>query len=264
MDILSSRQQMIVNILNEREEIAVQELADLLEVTSATIRRELTLLAEKGIVIRKHGYACLNNHPAKDRSVFGIRLALHREEKLLIAQRAIQYLSVEDSSIILDSGTTTYAMAELLAKSKEDRRLSVITNGVPIVSCCPGNTNMICGGFVEEASLAVVGHTAEAYFDTILADVAFIGANGVLISEGPTVSSPFHMEIKRKMMSRAGRSLILIDPYKFKARGISKLCSFKDIYALITIRTDFNSEQIDFLRKEGIRVDCANEAIYDI
>ena len=81
MDILTTRQQEIVSILNEKEQLSVNDLAEHFSVTPATIRRELTLLAAKGIVIRKHGYTCLNNQAKKDRSSFNIRLALNGEEK---------------------------------------------------------------------------------------------------------------------------------------------------------------------------------------
>lgn len=261
MDILTSRQQQIVNILNEKEQITINELANYFHVTTATIRRELTLLAEKGLVVRKHGYAYLNNRTAKDQSTFGIRLALHSEEKMMIAQRAIQYISPEDSAIILDSGTSTYALAQLLATQKSKRRLSIISNCLPIATCCSGAYNIICGGTIDEASLAMIGHEAEDYFDTILADIAFIGANGVVGLEGPSVSSLFQMGIKRKMMSRANKKILLLDSHKFKSRGVSKLCDFKDFYVLITVCTEENSEQIFNLRREGIRVDCANDFI---
>ena len=72
MDILTTRQQEIVSILNEKEQLSVNDLAEHFSVTPATIRRELTLLAAKGIVIRKHGYTCLNNQAKKDRSSFNI------------------------------------------------------------------------------------------------------------------------------------------------------------------------------------------------
>ena len=259
MDILTTRQQEIVSILNEKEQLSVNDLAENFSVTPATIRRELTLLAAKGIVIRKHGYTCLNNQAKKDRSSFNIRLALNWEEKKLIAQRALEYLSPEDSSIILDSGTSTCALAELLARSKDERHISVISNCIPVASFCPGTYNIICGGSIDEDSLSMIGHEAESYFDSIIADKAFMGANGVFGNEGPSVSSFFQMAIKRKMMSRASQSIFLIDSNKFKVRGLSKLCSFQDVYALITVRTEANSRQIDELRAAGVRVDCANE-----
>ncbi len=259
MDTLTIRQQQIVDLLNEVEQISVNELSERFQVTPATIRRELTLLAQKNVIIRKHGYACLNDKPNRDQSPFHIRLALHREEKTLIAQRALQYLQPEDTSIILDSGTSTYALAELLAQDKNRKHLSVITNCLPIASCCPGNYNMICGGSIDEDSLSLIGHEAEAYFDTIWADKAFLGANGIFGLEGPSATSFFQMGIKKKMMACANQTILLMDPYKFKSRGLSKLCSFHSIYAMITVRTDFNSEQIEHLRRAGIRVDCANE-----
>ena len=150
-------------------------------------------------------------------------------------------------------------LAELLARSKDERHISVISNCIPVASFCPGTYNIICGGSIDEDSLSMIGHEAESYFDSIIADKAFMGANGVFSNEGPSVSSFFQMAIKRKMMSRASQSIFLIDSNKFKVRGLSKLCSFQDVYALITVRTEANSRQIDELRAAGVRVDCANE-----
>lgn len=259
MDILTIRQQEIVSILNEKERISVNELAAHFQVTPATIRRELTLLAQKNLITRKHGYACLNDRAPRGQSPFNIRLALHRDEKSLIAQRALQYLTPDATSIILDSGTSTYTLAEMMAQDKSGKHISVISNCLPIASCCPGSYNMICGGSVDEDSLSLIGHEAEAYFDAIWADIAFLGANGVWGTEGPSVSSFFQMGIKKKMLSCANKSILLLDSYKFKSKGLSKLCSFRDLYAVITVRTESNAEQIDHLRSAGIRVDCANE-----
>ncbi len=258
---LTLRQQRILDVLNEKDSVSVNDLANQFEVTPTTIRRELTSLSEQDLIVRRHGLACLRQQPIKGPSSFALRQALHQEEKILIARRALEYLSPEDSSIILDSGSTVCTMAEQLKSTGLGKllRITVISNSLPVAVCSPGYQNLLCGGNIHEESQSLIGAEAEAYFDTIIADKAFIGANGIFAMEGPSATDKFQLSIKKKIISRAAKNYILLDSHKFKAAGLSKVCDFKDVYAVITVRTDENTEIIERLSASGIFIDCANE-----
>jgi DeoR family transcriptional regulator, fructose operon transcriptional repressor len=116
----------------------------------------------------------------------GERTGKLAEQKARIARAALDFLPGTNGSIILDGGTTTAALAELLPT---DRRLLVVTNAVPIaarLAQAPGITVQVLGGRVRGVTQCTVGETAVAKLADLRADVAFMGTNGITTTHGFT------------------------------------------------------------------------------
>ena len=148
---LNKRQGDIYHIIQERESVEVHDLIAMFDVSAATIRKDLTLLEQSGLVFRTHGEVHIANQNERILS-FESRSSLRTEAKKAIAQEAVKTIH-EGDSIILDSGSTTLAIAELL---RDFQHLTVITNSVP-AALTLNNTQLLVimvGGILHGQNLS--------------------------------------------------------------------------------------------------------------
>lgn len=249
---ISQRQQKIIQMLRTCDSMAVDEIAVKFNVTATTIRRDLICLENNRLILRSRGYAQIVENPSV--SPFEVRKQIHSNEKMLIAQKALEYLN-HASTVIIDSGTSTNALANRIAYS-DIGKLAVITNSLPVASVLAGKCMvMVTGGMVEEATLALVGPDADVHIESVVADMVFIGATGIDTDAGLTVSSPLHFSIKRKMIKSAKENIILIDSSKFKTGGFNVFCKLNEIGRIITVRTKDNKDEIEKLIDKGVKID---------
>lgn len=117
---MSKRDSKILEILTEKKRIDVTTLAQMLNVSNVTARKDLDSLQDKGLVVREHGYALLAN----PNDVAG-RLAYHYEEKRSIAQRAADFV-YDGSTIMIENGSCCALLARIIGETKKN--VSIITN----------------------------------------------------------------------------------------------------------------------------------------
>ena len=213
---------------------SVNDLADLLEVTPETIRRDLTELEKQGLVRRVHGGAIpvrrLGFQPTVD-SRNNVRV----EEKARIAQAALEEVPLE-GAIIVDSGTTT---GRLVAMLPHDRQLTVVTNSVQHAIALANRENitvLLLGGRVRGRTLACVDSWAIQSLKGITADVAFVGADGISVDRGLTTPDRTEGEIKAAMLAAARRTVVLADCTKFGDEHFANFGRVEDIDVIITDR----------------------------
>ncbi len=252
---LTPRQKEIIEILSSCNGMSVNDLAEHFNASTATVRRELLFLENNMLITRSHGYA----HKMESViSLYEKRGQNAQEEKAQIAKIALKYIKPDDA-IIMDSGTTIYALATQIAQ-KESKELVVITNSLPIANILVGKCMlMLTGGMVDESSLGLLGPSAESFFDSIFADKLFLGGTGLIVEDGMpahiTVKSPFQQNIKKVMIKKAREHYVLIDSSKFMATAFNTLCQLEGDNTIITIRTEENAEKIEQLERMGIKVD---------
>jgi len=139
-----------------------------------------------------------------------------------------------DGSIILDGGSSTAALADVLPP---DRRLYVATNSVPIaarLSASPGVTLHLLGGRVRGITQTAVGDSTVRAMEDLRVDVAFLGANG--ISPGHGFSTPDEAEAatKRAMARAAQRLIVLADSSKLGREHLVRFAAVEDVDVLVT------------------------------
>ena len=213
---------------------SVNDLADLLEVTPETIRRDLTELEKQGLVRRVHGGAIpvrrLGFQPTVDS-----RNSVRIEEKGRIAAAALEEVPLE-GAIILDSGTTTGRLVSMLP---HDRQLTVVTNSVQHAIALANRENvtlLLLGGRVRGRTLACVDSWAIQSLKGITADVAFVGADGISVDRGLTTPDRTEAEIKSAMLAAARRSVVLADHTKFGDERFAHFGRVEDVDVVITDR----------------------------
>jgi DeoR family fructose operon transcriptional repressor len=228
------RRQAMAALITQRGRLSVNELADAYAITTETVRRDLSALEQAGLVRRVHGGAV----PAD--ALSGLEVAVndrdlsHADEKNRIAQAAVALLPGSEGSVLLDAGTTTSRLATLLPL---DRRLTVVTNAVPVAGRLAGLSGVdlhMLPGRVRSTTQAAVGEDTVDALSRLRVDVAFLGTNGISRDHG--LSTPDHSEAaaKRAMVAAARRVVVVADSSKVGVDHTVRFAKLEEIDVLVT------------------------------
>lgn len=249
----AERQEQIVRQAHEQGRVDVSEVSERLGVTPETVRRDLTVLEQRGLVRRVHGGALPVEQTEREPSIL-TRLQLGEAEKRRIAERAIQELPPQ-GSILLDSGSTTLALARALPVGLG---LIVVTNSVAIAAVLANRTDLdlhLVGGSIREITGAAVGSWALSALRDTRVDVAFLGANGFSVEHGITTPDLAEADVKRAMVAAARRPIVLAESGKAGRSHFQRFARVEDISLLITDAglDDETAEQLDAAGMEVAR-----------
>ncbi|HRW18604.1 MAG TPA: DeoR/GlpR family DNA-binding transcription regulator [Dermatophilaceae bacterium] len=228
------RQQAILEQAREAGRVEVGALAEALGVTPETVRRDLTALERLGKVRRVHGGA-LPVDRLELEPTLATRSTQLTGEKHRIAARALEELPAE-GTILLDSGTTTHAIATLLPR---DTRLTVVTNSPAIahlVSELPDAELYMLGGRVRPRTGAAVGPWLEQALRDTCVDIAFLGTNGFSIERGMTTPNQDEAAAKATMLRAARRAVVVADSSKAGQEHFHRFARIDEIALLVTDR----------------------------
>ncbi|MCU1419823.1 MAG: D-beta-D-heptose 1-phosphate adenosyltransferase [Homoserinimonas sp.] len=226
------RHQAILEQARTNGRVDVRDLAELLAVTPETIRRDLTSLERRGFVRRAHGGAIPVDHMSIIHAVSD-RNEIFATEKVAIATAALAEVP-EGGSIIIDAGTTTIKLAELLPL---DRQLTVVTHSLPVAMSLAGHPHVelhVLGGTVRSSSRAAVGTWTHQMVSMVSVDVAFLSVNGITPERGLTTHNIAEAAIKSAMIKAARRSIVLADHSKFGREEFGRIAPLAAIDTIIT------------------------------
>ena len=247
------RQQAIADSVASRGRLSVNALATEYDVTTETVRRDLSALERAGIVRRVHGGAVPAAALTLLESKVGDRDHAHADEKDRIAKKAVSLLPPTGGSVVLDAGTTTARLAMMLPR---DTQLTVVTNAVPIASRLAGSPGVdlhLLPGRVRSTTHAAVGEDTVEALGRLRADVAFLGANGLSIGHG--LSTPDHTEAaaKRAMVAGARRVVVLVDSSKIGQEHTVRFARLCEVDVVVT-DSGIAPEDRDALRGAGVEL----------
>ncbi|MDD5861174.1 MAG: DeoR/GlpR family DNA-binding transcription regulator [Prevotella sp.] len=226
------RHQAIQEQLLKAESVSVTELAEQLDVSLVTIRKDLTEMERAGLLYRSHGKAIAINPFAANRSV-NVKEKLNPEEKYAIGMEAAKFIGPDDS-ICLASGTTIHAFAHCI---RTDHHLTVITASLQASMVLANQENIDIvqlGGTLRHSSHSVVGPFAEAFLDHCAFTKCFMGVDGIDLDFGLTTTDLREAHLNQKMMSVSQKIIVLADSSKFHRRGFAKICNMEDVDMIIT------------------------------
>lgn len=245
------RHQLIIERARTLPRVEVATLADLMKVTPETVRRDLTVLERHGLLRRVHGGAVaverLGFEPAVDD-----RTDRRPQEKARIAAAALAYVP-DEGSILIDAGTTTLRLVELLPVGRE---LTVVTNSIPVATAVARRADLslyVIGGRVRQRTLAAVGSWGVAALRNIHVDVAFLGTNGISMNRGLTTPDQAEADSKRAMVDCAARTIVMADSSKVGSTHFSRFAQLEEIDVLIT-DTDLDAETAAEIEGHGPQV----------
>ena len=226
------RQEQIVELVLRNGSVDVAELAERFDVTTETIRRDLTDLQEARLVRRVHGGAV----PWRSwlfEPKLEVRRGQNAEEKQRIAKVALEEVP-DQGSIMIDSGSTTAHFADLLPL---DRQLTVITNSIPVVQSLAASDQMeiiVIGGTLRKNTMALVDASGAETLQDITVDVVFIGCDGASLDRGFTTPYRDEVTIKRAMMASARRIVMMFDHSKVGNDQLLRFALIEDVDRIIT------------------------------
>ncbi len=245
------RQQEIAAALEHNGDVSVADLARRFRVSEMTIRRDLQALADSGRVIRTHGGAT-----AAPKVSFEFEF-LRRRQSAQQAKEAIGSAAAglvkDGQTVMLDSGTSTLAVAQHL-KSKQ--HLTVITTSLPIASAlqfCSSIRLLLLGGFVRADSPDLSGGLTESNLERLRADVAIIGAEAIDLKGFVYHASLEVVRLVSKMAQAAQRVYVVADSAKLGRTALARTGHLKDWDGLITDR-GAPATTLSALRRAGARI----------
>lgn len=229
---IAERHQQILDKLQNEGKINVADLCEILDVSSVTIRKDLKLLEDKGLLFRTHGGATLNNPYTIDRSV-NEKVKIQSSEKMQIGAAAAALLEPNDS-ILIASGTTVLA----LAKSIQPKgTLTVITSALNVALELLKHSEievLQLGGLLRKSSSSVTGPYAENILSDFSFSKLFLGVDGIDLEFGLTTTNVMEAHLNRQMIKASQKTIVLADSTKFGKRGFGRICGFDDIHQIIT------------------------------
>lgn len=239
------RRQKILEQLETDGTVEVKTLADLFDSSEVTIRADLRALEKEGKLVRFFGGAQLPaerlierkdesqaSEEIKDELAINSRYEIKSEEKIAIAKYAAKLVPV-NSTVIIDSGSTTHLIAEELSVAGG---VTVITNNLSAavaLSDAPKTTLVICGGVYRAKTQSMHGQKAEQCLEGVSADILFTGVDGIDPKRGiTTFNEGFHIS---KVMADCARKIIVVaDSSKFSRAGFNQVLGIERIDMLIT------------------------------
>ena len=228
------RQQAIAGLVAERGRLSVTAVAEQFGVTTETVRRDLALLERAGMLRRVHGGAVPVGMLTVVEPGLGERRGTRIEAKRRIAAAALALLPASSGSLILDGGSTTAALAEVLPG---DRALVAATNSVPIaarLAGSPGITLHVLGGRVRGITQTAVGESTLAGLTGLRADVVFLGTNGISAGHGFSTPDEAEASVKRAMTRAGQRVVVLGDSSKLGREHLVRFATVEDVDVLVT------------------------------
>ena len=230
---LSFRQTEILEIARTEGRVVVERLADRFGVTLQTIRRDLTDLADAGLLERVYGGAVIRSGVAN--IGYAERRRLNEEAKAAIARACAQGIP-DNSSLFLNLGTTTEAVArELLGH----RNLTVVTNNMNVANILVANDScevMVAGGVLRRSDGGLVGDLTAQFIEQFKVDFAVIGASA-LDEDGDLLDFDLQeVRVSQTLIRRARKTCLVCDASKFQRKAPVRIASLRDIDRLVTDR----------------------------
>lgn len=228
---LAPRQQNILDLARERGYVSIDELAQAFAVTPQTIRRDINLLAEMGLLRRTHGGAA-NEASSTQNTAYAMRAGLMREEKQRIAE-AIACQIPDHASLFISIGTTTEAIARALLNH---RGLKVITNNLHVAAQLSDKSDfevLVAGGNVRSDG-GIVGQAAVDFIQQFKVDFALMGISGI-DEDGSLLDFDYQeVRVSQAIIDNARQVFLAADSSKFGRNAVVRLGSLSLIDRLFT------------------------------
>jgi len=249
---IAQRHRIILNELEKRGYVKVQDLSKKLKVSEVTIRKDLKVLEDRRLLFRNHGSASQVSSIIGDRHI-DEKEKVQVEEKSRIANAA-NLLIEKNDRIIIASGTTLLRFAQQLNFPDP---ITVITSSlkVSLTLSYKHNIQIIqLGGELRTSSASVIGLQSERFLNELMCNKLFIGVDGIDMDFGLSTSNLDEAYLNKCMIRAAQEVIVLADSSKFGKRGFGKIC---DVDAIHRIITDKNAplNAVEQMKQNGILVD---------
>ncbi|WP_164217753.1 DeoR/GlpR family DNA-binding transcription regulator [Virgibacillus sp. YIM 98842] len=226
-----SRQNEIMELINEKGFIKVNDAADLLNVTKMTIRRDLLELEKQGEVVRIHGGAKLKTKDDYTELSHLEKVTLNVNEKKHVAKKAAELIN-ENDAVFIGPGTTTEFIHDYINVDSA----TIITNSISIFNRFQDEQKfdvILIGGRLRERTKTFVGYFTSNWIKDIKVQKSFIGTNGIF-NGNITTADEEEGALQRTIIGNSHQNYIVSDSSKFGVEAFQVICSVNDVTAIIT------------------------------
>jgi DeoR family transcriptional regulator, fructose operon transcriptional repressor len=226
------RRQWLVEHARASGRVEVARISNELGLAPETIRRDLKALERQGLLRRVHGGA-LPVERLTFETALSVRVTRRQAEKIRIAEAAASMVQSAES-IYIDEGNLPQLIADLL---HPERPITVVTPSLPIATSLVDRDNVeviVVGGRIRRQTLGAVDHWAQSMLETMVLDLAFIGANGISLGHGATVPDSAVATVKSAAMRAARRRILVGDSSKYGTDSFVRFARLQDFERLVT------------------------------
>lgn len=232
----SKRQIEILDYINERGSSYVNELIEVFNISKATLNRDLTELEKEGYVRKIHGGVISKRTMLTFEPLQREKESVESEYKVIIAREAINEIK-DGSIIILDSGSTSLALAIEISQQKHFENLTIATNDLKVamsVADVDFVKLIVLGGQQRNGLYSLIGPMTTKALDSINADIFFFCIDALDFERGISNANFDEIGIKQQMLRSAKKTILLADHSKFNKWRLAKICDFSEVDKIIT------------------------------
>ena len=248
------RRRQLLELVRKRGFASLPDLADELQVSPSTVRRDLDFLEESGTAKRTHGGVWYTG-PSPKLPHFENRQQAQWDKKRMIAQVAAELIQDGDT-ILLDGGSTTYELAQLLV----GRTIQIVTNSLPVASLFTTSANhdvIMLGGYLHLRTGVCLGPYANEMLGSLSVQRAILSVAGIT-DKGCFNSNLLLVETEKAMMQAADEVIVVADSTKFGQQSLARMCELGDITKLV-VDHEINGEWRRRIADAGIELFIAGE-----
>jgi DeoR/GlpR family transcriptional regulator of sugar metabolism len=253
--LVEERRQKVMDLVSRRGFIALADLAEAVEASESTIRRDLEHLHQQGVLKRTHGGAIylgdgLTLPALEDRSGSQV------EEKRAIG-RAAASLVDDGDAILLDGGTTTLEVARFLV----GRPIQIVTNSLPIANLFASSREtdlVVLGGYVYPKTGVALGPLTVRIMHDIHVHKAILSVGGIT-AKGLFNSNLLLVETERQMMACADEVVVVADHTKIGRQALAFLSELSEIDILVA-DAGLTPSQKELVEQSGVKLLQAENA----
>jgi DeoR family fructose operon transcriptional repressor len=246
----------IREILSTERTVSASELAHILGVTGATVRRDLAALEAEGLLVRSHGGAVSRMSSTAYQGSYDYLLGVNKAEKSAIAEEAAK-LILDGDTVFLEGSTTVLELARCLRRRS---RLKVVTNSPGIVlqfQHSPGVSVISTGGDLMKEILYFAGTWTRRALGEVRLDRAVLGVTAIDPDYGLSTANSPEAEVKQLLIKAARQRIGLADHTKFARKSFAFVGPATDLDILVT-DAGVDQAYVERLREQGLKIIIAN------
>jgi len=251
--IKEERKNKILELANSHEIISIEDIAEALDVSRATIRRDIEELASEGAVEKTRGGIMSVNHRLRTEPSLRVRSNMNVDEKERMAQAALKYIQDKDY-VIFDAGTT---VRELVKMMRGDCKITAVTYDLLTaveLAKRPQVELLMIGGFLRKNYFSTFGFFAEEMMAKLRVDKVFVGADAIDMQQGIMGYTSDDVQIKKMIIEAANEVILMCDHSKFDMQAFIHIAPLKKVTRVITGR-ELSQDIVDKITSLGIEVE---------
>jgi DeoR/GlpR family transcriptional regulator of sugar metabolism len=251
------RQKRLLNFINERGFVTINNLVEMIDVSKPTIMRDLSKLEKQNMIIRTHGGATSVHAGTKYEPTHSMKEGQAVNKKKKIAMVAKSFIKPGET-ILLDSGSTTLMLAQQILSM---RNLTVITNDLKIAICLSENEEIdlvVLGGQKRKGVFSLIGSIPESLLMNLCVDKAFLGVDAIDLERGISNSNLDEVNLKRLMLANSKEKILLVDSSKFNHIAFAKIGDIDLVDHIITDDELEDGKTISGIKDKRVKIHFAH------